>query len=139
MALVKYRAYIETTVITDWMFLETVPRKNRKNLSQQVLASHELMTYILQGGRDIIDASTSSWAIFEALGAIKRANIQAWMLYDGIPTSYYYERGTLHKYRLRESQVKKINGLLRILWQGDRKNRPIRLLAENSDINAGSS
>lgn len=140
MALVtKFRVYVETTIIADWLLVETVSKRRRNVLSSEVMASHELISFLLRRKDDIILPFTSYWSIFESVGVIKRTNIEVWLVHDGIPTSFYYELRDDKEYRLEDFQIKKIKSLIRSLTIDEKKNKPLKLLPEQSDIDFGLS
>ena len=136
MALVtKHRVYIETTIISDWLLVETSRRNQRNLLGSEVRASHELISFLLQRDNDVILPFTSYWAIFESVGVIKRTNIELWLVYDGIPTKFYHELKDNENYKLQDFQIKKIKDLIHKLTTEGKKNKPLKLLVEQSDIN----
>lgn len=133
----NYRVYIETTVIADWLLVETTPKTRRGKLSSQVKASHELVEFLLTRKNDDVLPFTSYWAIFEAIGVIKRTNIELWLVYDGVPASFYHELKDKEPYRLEDFQVKKIRALILKLTQGDKHSKAFNLLAEQSSVDHG--
>jgi predicted nucleic acid-binding protein len=135
----KYRVYVETTIISDWLLIETSPKNRVNPLSPEVKASHELVSFLLQRKNDEVLPYTSYWAIFESVGVIKRTNIEVWLVNDGIPTSYYHELRNSKKYRLREFQIKKINALIHRFCLERKNNKPFKIFAEQSDIDTGIS
>jgi len=133
----KHRIYIETTIIADWLLVETSPKRRRNTLSPEVRSSHELVSFLLHRKDDTILPFTSYWAVFESVDVIKRTNIEVWLVYDGIPTSFYYDLRNDKKYRLRDFQIRKIQSLIHRLTTDEKKNKPLKLLPEQSDIDTG--
>jgi hypothetical protein len=131
----KHRLYIETTIISDWLLVETTPKKQRNTLSIEVRSSHSLISFLLQRNNDEVLPYTSYWAIFESVGVIKRTNIEVWLVHDGIPTKFYHELKDDEKYKLRDNQIEKIKDLIGKLVTERRRNKPLKMLAEQSDIN----
>jgi len=136
--LTKHRIYIESTIIGDWLLVETFPKNRLNKLTPEVHASHKLFEFLLQRKNDEILPFTSYWAIFEAVGVIKRSNIETWLVLDGLSSRYYQELKNDPKYRLQPFQIKKINALVnKLVSEG--KSSKIRLLPEQSDIKNGVS
>jgi predicted nucleic acid-binding protein len=137
--LTKHRVYVETTIIADWLLVETFPKKRLNKLTPEVRASHELIEFLLQRKNDEILPYTSYWAIFESVGVIKRTNIEVWLALDGIPSVFYHELKNDPKYALQPHQIKKINKLVHKLVSEEKNSNPIKLLPEQSDIKMGVS
>jgi predicted nucleic acid-binding protein len=137
--LTKHRIYVETTVISDWLLVETFPKNRLKKLSPEVHASHELIKFLLQRKNDEVLPFTSYWAIFESVGVIKRTNIEVWLALDGIPSAFYHEVKNDPKYGLQAYQIKKISKLVHKLVSEEKNSNPIKLLPEQSDIKTGVS
>jgi len=119
------------------MLVETSSKNLRSRLSPEVRSSHELISFLLQRDNDVILPFTSYWAIFESVGVIKRTNIEVWLVYDGIPANFYHELRNDENYKLQDFQIKKIKSLVRKLITEGKKNKPLKLLPEQSDINTG--
>lgn len=130
---------METTIIGDWLLVETFPKNRLKKLTPEVRASHELISFLLQRKNDEILPFTSYWAIFEAVGVIKRSNIETWLVLDGIPSVFYYELKNDPKYSLQPYQIKRISKLIHRLVSEERDSSPLKLLPEQSDIKTGIS
>ena len=138
MALVKkWRIYIEANILADWLLLETMSKWQRAKLAEGVVASHKLVSFLLESQGEEIQAFTSYWAIYEALGVIKRASVNTWMVLDGIPVNLYSQVKDSERYEIQEEQVRKIERLVRRLAEGDKKHHRLRVLAEAADLDAG--
>lgn len=137
--LTKHRVYVETTIIADWLLVETFPKTRLKKLTPEVHASHELIEFLLKRKDDEILPFTSYWTIFETVGVIKRTNIEVWLALDGLPSAYYRELKDDPKYRLQAYQIKKIAKLVHKLVSEEKNSNPIKLLPEQSDIKTGIS
>jgi hypothetical protein len=135
----KWRVYIESTVLADWLHFESAHKSHRALLSRQVKDSYRLVNYLLEGKSKIAQPFTSYWAIYEALGAFKRTNIELWLVADGIPTSFYNDLKESAKYKLKPSQLPEIKKLIHVLTSGDKSRKGLRPLAEEADIDNGIS
>ena len=136
MALVKWRVYVESTVLSDWLLVETTPVKRRDKLSDDVLDSHDFVGMLLKKPPSNLHVYTSYWSLFESVGAVKRANIEVWMVLDGVLTAFYHEVKDLKKYQLRKSQLDKTRRLIHHLVEGMKEQKALELVSEASDIDA---
>ena len=133
-----FRIYIETTVIADWLLVETATKRQRKKLTERVLTSHELVNFLLQQTDERVQPLTSYWALFEAVDVIKKAYIQTRMVLDGIPTKLYSELKDSNEYRIDAFQRTKITRLIeKLIKKSKRTVTPLEPLTETADIKMG--
>ena len=135
----KWRIYIEANILADWLLVETMKKVQRSKLSEGVIASHRLVSFLLETQDDRIQAFTSYWAVFEALGVIKRASVLVWMVLDGMPVNLYSHVKDSERYEVQAGQLKKIQRLINWLVKGDKRHHNLRVLSETPDLEAGMS
>jgi predicted nucleic acid-binding protein len=85
-----------------------------------VRSSYRLIERILALGSRTDSFVTSNWAVFEAIGSVKRSRIQFNMLMQNISFAYYDDVKDQKGFRLSGTQIAEINRLIRLLW----KSRP---------------
>lgn len=135
----KWRVYVEANILADWLLVETTKKSRWKKLSENVTASHKLVSFLLETEDERVQAFTSFWAVFEALGVIKRASVAVWMVLDGMPTNLYSHVKDSEKYEVQDTQLRKIQRLVRLLVKGDKKHHALRILSETPDLDTGTS
>ena len=131
------RPYIETTIIADWLLVETTRKQKRKVLTGKVFNSHKLLDFLIHGTNEPI--FTSYWALFEATGVIKKSNILVRMVLDGIPANLYPELKEESEYKLENFQIEKIKQLISQLVTPKKNVNALRPVAETADIDNGVS
>lgn len=117
------RVYLESTILTDWLFARTMKPASRKKLKRQVHQSHRLVVRVLNGSFRNDTFVTSIWAIFESVGNIKRSRIQFNMLTQNVNLGYYDAFKDKRGFKLEPYQIKGVQKLIRILELGDESRR----------------
>ena len=95
------------------------------------------MNFLLNQTEDHVQSFTSYWALFESVDVIKKANVQARMVLDGVPTKFYSEFKS-DEYRLEDYHITKITRLIdRLIKKSKKTTTPLQLLRETADIETG--
>jgi hypothetical protein len=97
------KVYIESSVLTDWLFLETVEfRGVRGAVGLEAKRGHSLFNSVLRGKYKAVDFATSSWAVSESIQNYLRSFAMFNMLLDNLSLRYFEAVRDYRRYKMPE-------------------------------------
>jgi len=94
------KVYIESSILTDWIFLERVEMPGLRVLSKETRDGYALIERILKHDSGMFEFSTSTWAISESMQNYLRSHAMFKMLFDNLSFRYYEAVRGYSRYKL---------------------------------------
>jgi len=125
LAKVRLKVYIESSILTDWLFLDTVKfGRARKAVGQEAKFGYSLFNDILRGKYRNSAFVTSSWAVSESLQNYLRSYAMFNMLFDNLSLRYFEAVRDYPRYKMPRRAFSETKQLfLERLRQAEKRNR----------------
>lgn len=120
-------AYLDTSVVADWLLLRAASDEARERFSDAVRSSYELVEGFLNDSLSL-RACTSKWSLCEAAMVLKQSTVALKLILDNVSLRYLERLMDDERYRPSVDDVTYIRMAMRELLRRAKKARSFRVI-----------